>query len=188
MSREAFDQAVGFFLETVRQVPADRWEAPALGVWSVRELVGHTSRAMTLVDQYATVGAGGRTGFGTSEEIAERGKEAGRLLGDDPAGAVDEIAKRVRALVASLPDDHPLETPVGTRGLVAYMATRVSELTIHTIDLASVIGVHVEPPAECILVTLYSLADAAVREGLGTEVAFALTGRTPLPAGFSVLP
>ena len=79
MSREAFDQVIDFFLDILDQVSADRWEAPALGVWSVRELVGHTSRLMTLVEEYATVGAGGRTGFGTSEEIAERGCTAWRM-------------------------------------------------------------------------------------------------------------
>ena len=56
MSREAFEQAVPFFVETVAQVRSDQWEELALGVWNVRDLVGHTSRAMLTVEQYATVG------------------------------------------------------------------------------------------------------------------------------------
>ena len=79
MSREAFEQAVPFFVETAAQVRPDQWESLALGVWSVRDLVGHTSRAMLTVEQYATVGAD-RGGFGTTDEIAERGRVAGRAL------------------------------------------------------------------------------------------------------------
>ncbi len=145
MSREAFEQAVPFFVETAARVRPDQWETLALGVWNVRDLVGHTSRAMLNVEQYATVGTD-RTGFGTAEDIAERGREAGRALGDDPAGAVREIATRVLRLIERLPDDHPVKTPAGERTLVGYLRSRVTELTIHTVDLANALGLEVEAP------------------------------------------
>lgn len=187
MSREAFEQAVPFFVETVAQVRSDQWEELALGVWNVRDLVGHTSRAMLTVEQYATVGAD-RGGFGTADEIAERGRAAGRALGDDPVGAVHEIATRVLGLVRGLPDDHLMKTPAGERPLARYLGSRVAELTIHTADLANALGLEVEAPDECWRTALYWLSDMAVRGNKGREVTFALTGRQSLADGFSLVP
>ena len=187
MSREAFEQAVPFFVETAARVAPERWSDPALGVWNMRDLVGHASRAMLTVEQYATVGAD-RAGFGTADEIAERGREAGRALGDDPADAVREIATRVLGLVGGLPDDHPMKTPAGERPLVRYLGSRVTELTIHTVDLANALGIEVEAPEECWRITLYGLADMAVRGRTARDVAFALTGRGTLRNDFSLVP
>ena len=187
MSKETFNEAVRFFLDVASRVPDDAWMNEALGVWNVRDLVGHTSRAILLVEEYATEGTT-RSGFGTPDEIAERGRQAGQALGDDPVGALRPLADRVLALVERLPDDHPMHTPGGVRPLSRYLPTRVAELTIHTIDLANALKMDAEPPQECVRATLYVLADYAVREGTGTDVAFALTGRAPLPPGFSVVP
>ena len=120
MSKDVFSQTVAFFVDTTSQVPPGVWETIALGEWTVRDLVGHTSRAMLTVEQYATAGAD-REGFGSSGDIADRGRAAGRNLGDDPVQGVKDIAQRVSALVASLPDDHPMNTPAGTRPLVRYL-------------------------------------------------------------------
>ena len=187
MSKGTFSEAVTFFLDTASRVPSDAWTNEALGVWNVRALVGHTSRAILLVEEYASEGTT-RSGFGTPDEIAERGRQAGRALGDDPASALRTLADRVLALVEGLPDDHPMHTPGGVRPLSRYLPTRVAELTIHTVDLAGALGVEAEPPRECVRTTLYALADYAVRQGTGMDVAFALTGRKPLPPGFSVVP
>ena len=115
MSRDAFDQAVTFFVGIVSGIPADQWGAPGLGVWDVRSLVGHAARAMLTVEQYATAGAD-CVGFGTSGDITERGCAAGQALGDDPAAAVRAIAERVVPLLAGLSDDPPLKTPAGGGG------------------------------------------------------------------------
>ena len=192
MSKETFSEAVGFFLGVASRVPGDAWTKDALGVWNVRDLVGHTSRAILLVEEYATEGTT-RTGVGSPDEIAERGRQAGRALGDDPVSAVRVLAvrvlaDRVLALVDRLPDDHPVHTPGGVRPLSRYLPTRVAELTVHTIDLAEALGVEAVPPRECIRATLYVLADYAVRQDTGVQAAFALTGRAPLPPGFSVVP
>ena len=187
MSKEAFSEAVRFFLDTTSRVPADAWTNEALGVWNVRDLVGHTSRAILLVEEYATEGTT-RSGFGTPDEIAERGRQAGRALGDDPVNALRTLADRVLGLVEGMPDDHRMHTPGGVRPLSRYLPTRVAELTIHTIDLAGALGIAADPPRECVRATLYVLADYAVRQGTGMDVALALTGREPLPPGFSVVP
>ena len=187
MNREAFYQAVPFFVDAVSRISPGQWDAPALGVWNVRDLVGHTSRAITLVEQYATVGAEGAS-VGSAQDIAERGRVAGQALGNDPASAVRDLAKRVVELVESLPDDHPLNTSAGERPLVRYLGSRVTELTVHTMDLADAVGVAVEPPVECMRVTLYGLSDMALRQGVAKEVAFALTGRRALAEGFTLVP
>ena len=166
MSRAAFDQAISFFLDSVARIPSGQWEAPGLGVWSVRDLVGHASRAMTTVEQYAAIGAEA-TGIGSSDDIAERGREAGRALGDDPLNTLRDIAAKVRALVDTLPDGHSMAPPLGKVSLMRYLRSRVAEITIHTSGLADAIGISVEPSEECMRESLYWLSDLAVRRGAG---------------------
>ena len=48
-SRTAFADAAGWFVRTAALV-SDRWDQPALGEWDVRALVGHTSRALVMVE------------------------------------------------------------------------------------------------------------------------------------------
>jgi uncharacterized protein (TIGR03083 family) len=187
MSKDVFGQAVAFFVHTTRRIPPEAWDSIALGEWTVRDLVGHTSRAMLTVEQYATAGAD-REGFGSSDDIADHGRAAGRDWGDAPTQTVDDIAQRVTALVASLPDDHPMNTPAGTRPLVRYLQSRITELTIHTLDLADAIGLTSEAPDECLRLTLYGLADIAVRTRMAKDVAFGLTGRRALGEGFTLVP
>ena len=98
-----------------------------------------------------------------------------------------EIATRVLGLIDGLPDDHSMRTPAGERSLVGYLRSRVTELTIHTVDLASALELEVEAPEECWRTTLHMLADMAVRGGSAKEVAFALTGRHALTDGFSLV-
>ena len=42
---ESYLAAAQVFADLVSQVPDQMWESPSLGVWSLRELVGHTSTA-----------------------------------------------------------------------------------------------------------------------------------------------
>ena len=44
MNKGAYEQAAQFFADTVAKVGPNQWDDSALGVWSVRDLVGHTSR------------------------------------------------------------------------------------------------------------------------------------------------
>ena len=46
MTREAYIEAATFFVDTVRQIGSDGWYRPVLGEWTVRDLVGHTHRAL----------------------------------------------------------------------------------------------------------------------------------------------
>ena len=55
--RDAYEAAAEFFVSTVEQTPDGHWDSPALGVWTVRDLVGHTSRSLTLIGEYAAAPA-----------------------------------------------------------------------------------------------------------------------------------
>ena len=108
------------FVDGVLSVPDDAWSSPGLGVWTVRELVGHTSRALTTIETYldaadvdGTISSpaeyfqralGGVTPA-AHDAIAERGRQAGIDLGGDPVGAIRSLADRVLARVAAEPDD-----------------------------------------------------------------------------------
>ena len=149
-------------------MPDDAWTNEALGVWNVRDLVGHTSRAILLVEEYATEGTT-RSGFGTPDEIAERGRQAGQALGDDPVEGAD-----ARSRIVSSNSWNACRTTIRCTRRAACVRsratspTRVAELTIHTIDVANALGVDADPPPECVRATLYVLADYAVRAGTGT--------------------
>ncbi len=52
MIRDAYQSATGVFVETVAQIREPQWHHLGLGVWTVRDLVGHTSRALLTVETY----------------------------------------------------------------------------------------------------------------------------------------
>jgi len=198
MSRRAFRESARFFVEAVRRVPADAWDRPALGVWTVRDLVGHTWRALwttaeslaRTTEEAPATGPGGyfrlaleRT---THEAIAERGREAGARLGPDPAREVERMARQALERVAGRRARDRIATPVGPLRVDDYLATRVVELTVHTLDLARALGWDLTPPRSAMRTTLQVLADLALERGQGPTVALALSGRIPLPQGFSL--
>jgi uncharacterized protein (TIGR03083 family) len=202
--RECFRDAAGAFVDVLAGVGEEDWAKPGLGGWSVRELAGHTSRALITVENYLdpTATAAGPDlsdavdyfraaagGLADPAAVAERGRQAAAALGDDPHAAVAALAERVLALVDGSPDDALVKSPVGTTTtLVRYLPTRTFELTVHTLDLAAATGVAV-PAAltEPLQASLHLAADLAELRGSTADVLLALTGRRPLPEGFSVL-
>ena len=198
--RDAFAGAADYFVATVARVPADGWDRPGLGEWSVRALVGHTSRALLTVETYLAAGAARVDVPGPVEyfmvalatiadhgAIAERGRQAGAALGDDPAGAIRTLAERVVARVQRAADTDLVGTPAGGMTLSAYLPTRVFELAIHTLDLAAALGVAGSLPDAAAAVTLDLVAALARKRGRDTELLLAATGRGALPTGYTVL-
>jgi hypothetical protein len=173
-------------------------------VWTVRDLAGHTSRALVTVENYldpATTGvepaladamayfAAAAGGNADPAAVAERGRQAGSALGDDPPASVRALAGRVLALVDGAPDDALVTTPMGrTMTLLGYLPTRTFELAVHTLDLAAATGVPAPAglarPVRASLLLAAELADA---QGHGADVLLALTGRRPLPGSLSIL-
>ncbi len=197
-SQVAFAAAAGWFLETAAEV-GDRWDERGLGEWDVRSLVGHTSRSFVTVETYlgqpadeVEIGSAVDYYRATRElargpGVAERGREAGAALGDDPVTALGVLARRVVPLVEGCTGDELLTSIVGGMRLADYLPTRVFELVVHTCDLAAALGRVPEPPAAAARQALAITAALAVDDGAGGRLLLALTGRDRLPAGWSVL-
>lgn len=196
---ETFRQAARFFVATLDLVRPEQWDAPALGEWSVRDLVGHTGRALSTVELYLAEGAE-RVAVadaveyfvtalrqGSPAQVAQRGREAGAALGADPAAAMRQQADRSLALVADADGERLVGAPVGGMRLRDYLPTRTFELIVHTLDLAAALGHSVEPPPEALAASLEIATQLALRRGHGAVVLRALTGRCRLPIGFSVV-
>lgn len=196
-SRRAFADAAEWFVDVAGRV-GDRWELPGLGEWDVRDLVGHTSRALLTVETYlarpatevdvaSTAQYFQPTSAAASAAVAARGRDAGVALGADPAAAVREIAARVVQLVDSQSGAEVLTTIAGGMRLQDYLPTRTFELAVHTADLATAIGVPADVPATAAAQALHIVADLAVARGVAGPLLLAVTGRPGLPPGFSVL-
>ena len=197
-SYDNFAEAAHAYAGLVRRIPDEAWDRPGLGEWTVRDLVGHTSRSLSTVETYL----GGSTahedvtspaeyyrlaGSVDPASVAERGREAGRALGSEPSPFVDDLVARVLPRVADAADP-VIGTALGGMRLSQYLPTRTFELVVHGLDISS--ATELPPPAysEAVLNEVVTLAaTAAVRLGRGSEVLLALTGRGSLPAGFSVV-
>ncbi|MCY4583522.1 MAG: maleylpyruvate isomerase family mycothiol-dependent enzyme [Chloroflexi bacterium] len=200
MSSIAYRQAVVCFLDTAAKVQPEQWEAPALGVWTVRDLIGHASRSITRVEEFGTQRALSvdissavhhyRRSLrqpSDDERVAQRGREAGRELGDDPLGTMNADWARSEQVLDVTGEDTIIAYDNGGIRFGDYLETRVFELTVHTLDLANAIGVEVEPSREAMGLTLQLLAALALESGRGAPLALSGTGRGPLPQGYSVL-
>jgi uncharacterized protein (TIGR03083 family) len=194
----AFAAAAKWYVATTRRV-GERWDEQGLGEWSVRDLVGHASRSFLTVEEYLfkpaeTVEVGSPGDYvRASREIAagpgvaQRGRDAGAALGDDPATAVAEIAARVRAVVDRCDGSEMVTTIVGGMRLGDYLPTRTFELAVHTADLAVAIGEPPDVPTDAAAQALAIVSDIALTDGVAGRLLLQATGRTGLAAGFSVL-
>jgi GrpB-like predicted nucleotidyltransferase (UPF0157 family) len=198
--RSAFLAAAGWFAEVVGAV-GGRWGDHGLGVWTVRDLVGHSSRALLTVlsyldtpaDEVAVDSAAGYfdrvfAASGDPASVAERGRQAGQALGPDPLARVRELVAAVQDRLGRASGDERLTTPVGGMRLADYLPTRTFELTVHGLDLASALGLPAgEPPDQAATATWMLLGDLARRHRRLAAAIGGLTGRRSLPDGFSLL-
>lgn len=200
--RAAYTSATEALVATTARVPVDSWDRLGIGAWSVRELVGHASRALSTVEVYLNAADAGpvtlahpldyyaafaTTAAGDDHAIAERGKQAGLALGDDPAAAVADLAARVLGRVEGESDDTPVATPAGTMRLIDYLPSRVFELTVHRLDICRAVGFNEATDGPELAVSAVLAAGIA---SLGCDVPamlLALTGRRPLPSTFSIV-
>ena len=195
------------FAGLVHRIPGDRWDGPGLDEWDLRTLVGHTSRSLTTVltylpntaqreditspvDYYLHIREAAR-----APGVVERARQAGIDLGPDPAGAVDGLVDRVLAELDEAPEEAAEEANdrlirvIGGLGmrLRAYLPTRTFELAVHSLDIAAAVGITFAPPRQVLEHATVLAARIAVAAGQGPGVLRALTGRTPLDPGFSVV-
>ena len=206
--RDDHDDIVDLIAETasgivalVVDAPDDVWERPALGEWNVRQLVGHLFRAFSTIDrfldeplhdvvaesaaQYYRLALGSRPDI--HAEVAQRGRDAGVALGDDPAAAVVEGISAVLGRLADTTGDEIGTTAVGGMRLTDYLDTRLVELVVHRIDLCAALGVAAPDPGRAgvrVAATVFASATPADQ----VAVLAAMLGRRPLPPGFNVWP
>jgi uncharacterized protein (TIGR03083 family) len=197
-SRRAFADAAGWFVSTTALV-GDRWAEPGLGEWDVRALVGHTSRSLLTVEAYLARPAQtaeipsaadyflATRAMAAGPAVAQRGRDAGDALGDDPASVVAEIAARVVPFVDAQDGGTLLTTIAGGMRLEDYLPTRTFELAVHTSDLARALDEPLDVPATSAVQALRLVTELAAGDGRAGPLLLAATGRTGLPPGWSVL-
>lgn len=197
--RSGFGHAADWFVSTAA-AGVDRWDEPGLGEWTVRDLIGHTSRALLTVESYldknvTAIEIGSPVDYfrdalastGDPAAVAQRGRDAGVALGQDICVAVAEIAKRVLTRVNSEQADSLVATPVGGMRLIDYLPTRTFELTVHTCDLAVALNQPLDVPPTAAAESLRVLGGLAVQGGTAGLLLLAATGRRALPPGFTIL-
>jgi uncharacterized protein (TIGR03083 family) len=199
--RTTFLSAAAAVADLVDTIPSTAWDGPGLGVWDLRALVGHTSRALVTVVTYLGQPAAAeeiatpeayyalvaRAGGADPAAVAERGRAAGAALGADPASAFRALIADATAALDRAGDDDLVTTVAGGMRLLAYLPTRTFELAVHGADIAAVTGLPVTIPPAVLTEAAALAARTAVEVGQGPVVLAALTGRTVLPPGFSVV-
>lgn len=196
-----FETAAHSFLDLVAEVRVSQWNEPALGVWDVRSLVGHTARAISTVETYLLMEPGATvtapdaesyyvdvfTQYTDNDAIAARGVEAGKKLTEDSGEEFEATLNRALALIKENGQDRIVG--VGEIGipLGEYLRTRVFELVIHGMDIANATNQAHTFPADVVANVADLAARVAVRKGDGEAILFALTGRKPLRQRYSIL-
>jgi uncharacterized protein (TIGR03083 family) len=197
-----FASAARSFAGLVATVPAGAWDGPGLGEWDVRALVGHASRSLITVSTYLTTRADHEdvrtpadyylhvtpAALGIDPAaVAERGRQAGRDLGDDPAATVERLVAKALADADAAGD--PLIEVIGGLGirLQTYLPTRTFELAVHGLDIARAVGVPYTLPDDVLAGATELAAQIALASGHGETLLLGLTGRHALPPDFSVV-
>jgi len=198
--RQRYLAAARTYVDQVAAIPGDAWSGPGLGDWDLRALVGHASRSLVTVltyldqpaeeptvdsaaDYYRVIGDGSFD----PDDVTARGVAAGEAMGDDPGGYVGTLLDEVAQKLERFSDDYVLTTIAGPMRLASYLPTRTFELVVHGLDIARATGQPVSHPPETVAEAVALAGVVAVRAGKGPDLLLALTGRAPLPEGFSIV-
>ena len=195
--RAAFEEGSATLLRALRDITPEYWDRRgALGDWSTRELTAHTLRAFVTIEGYLEAApatdrvlADAAEYYATAlsdptahQGVAARARKAGRQL-IDPVGEAEATIERVLAQIAATADDEPVNTFAGQITLIEYLATRVVELGVHTLDIQRATGQMAElhPDTSAVVLAVLTQLTSPV------PIILALTGRAPLPADFNAL-
>jgi uncharacterized protein (TIGR03086 family) len=114
----------------VRQLPADSWDRPTPSEFSVRELVRH----VVVGNRFTALLLAG-----VDREKA-RTLLAGDQIGNDPAAAVADSARRQAQALAATPLERSIAGPNGDVPAAAYLRFRLVDLVVHAWDLLRAAG------------------------------------------------
>jgi uncharacterized protein (TIGR03083 family) len=190
---DAFAREAGRIERTLRDVGADDWARPALGEWTLAELVVHLTRQADrlaeyrdrplsddhpAVDRYTYY----RTAPGMAAGIAQRARDAAAQVA--PASLPDAFAEAWRRSAAAVTTpDALIETVMGPMRTADYAATRVVELVVHHMDVRRALDL---PPgadamaARVVADVLEHMLEGDRPRNLGrTRFILAATGRIP---------
>lgn len=186
--------------DAIAQIPNDAWDGPGLGEWTLRDLVGHTSRSLVTVIDYLASPVAEEVVLSASaylasisggtidaDAVTERGRQAGRDLGDDPASRFHALVDEAVRVAEATDPDVVVHTRVGGMRVAAYLPTRTFELCVHGLDIAAATGIPVDLPPQAVEEASALAAVSAAQRGLGPDLLLAMTGRRGLPPGFSVV-
>jgi uncharacterized protein (TIGR03083 family) len=204
--RDTYLAAADAFADLVVRLPGAGWDTPGLGVWTRRDLVGHTvSSALRQVPPVLANPAGhqeilspeGYWAFARSvpPEVyaaavaasADDARKTGANLGSDPADEVRHLVGAAAEALAAAGDDDLVESAAGGMRVADWISTRTFELTVHGMDLAESAGVAFPLPGDVMAESAALAARVAVALGDGPLLIRTLTGRASLPDGFSVV-
>jgi uncharacterized protein (TIGR03083 family) len=201
-SADNYRLAAHCFADLVDTIDANSWDDPGLGEWNLRALVGHTARALSTVVTYLKQPAAEERITSTAQyyafvrqysrdagagTVADRGRVAGAGLGEDPARAVRALMNDALTALDAASGDPIIETLGGGMRLSAYLPTRTFELAVHLGDIAAAITEPVAIPDPVLEEALGVAVSVATLFGDGPALLRALTGREPLPDGFSIV-
>jgi uncharacterized protein (TIGR03083 family) len=204
--RRTFRSAAIAYAGLVAAVPPDRLDDPGLGEWTLRELLGHTvSSALRQVPEVLASRAPqvdvetpeGYFAFARSappEMVAaahaastDDARASGEQLGADPADHVSMLIGRATEALSRVKDDDVVISAAGGMRVRDWIPTRTFELVVHGLDASAATGVPFDVPPETVAVSVMLAFRTATAVGDGVPLLRALTGRAPLPAGFSIV-
>lgn len=170
--------------QTLGQIGDDAWSRPALGDWTLAQLVTHMVRGVTRVTAYLPLPVDDRPHIDRVEywrydaeaeapAIAHRAVD--EAAGVDPAQLPGRFAVGWRASAAAADDHGPdqvIATIMGPMRLDEYVATRVLEMVVHHMDLRVALDLPPVPTPAAGRLTM------AILEGLLGEPRPRAMGRT----------
>ena len=148
---DAFAQECAAIDATLADIAAEAWSQPALGSWTLAQLVTHLLRGASRITEYLPLPVDDRplvdrVGYcrydadAAAPDVARRAvEEAARI---EPADLPGRFAVAWRASVAAASDHGPaqvLPTMMGPMRLDEYTATRVLEMVIHHLDVRTAV-------------------------------------------------
>lgn len=199
----AFADASGFLIRAIESVPDSDWLKPGLGVWNVRELAVHASRAWLTTLQYtaepASLSLHRPVDYYLAvlnlpgdlhTRVAETSIEQAASVDDSVPVYASALYREASAVVDNTPDDQVIASLAGGIRLIDYLPSRVLEMVTHGIDIHDALGSEPEVPVSAMSVSLELLSQIAAERLPADQSAGlvrALTGRAPFAGDINLL-